>query len=95
MDTRLAPDPILRAALRVVHVAGYTTRNWTCGDEVSRKQINDLWKAMHVVPELVMYWRDDEECLEELRMYLRGYDERWEAPKLERIFDHALGSPDI
>ena len=27
--TALAPEPILRAALRVVHVAAYTTRNWT------------------------------------------------------------------
>ena len=25
----MAPEPIVRAALRVLHVAGYTTRNWT------------------------------------------------------------------
>jgi hypothetical protein len=90
MTSTLAPEPILRASLRVLHVAAYTTHNWTMGEEISRKQINDLWEAIHEIPDLLKRWRADEECLRELRMYLKEYDQRWSSPKLEHIFDQAL-----
>ena len=90
MNFTLAPEPILRASLRVLHVAAYTTHNWTMGEEISRKQINDLWEAIHEIPDLLKRWRADEECLRELRMYLKEYDQRWSSPKLEHIFDQAL-----
>jgi len=94
MRSPLAPEPILRAALRVLHVAAYTTRNWTLGEEVvPRQQINALWEAIHEIPDLVKRWRGDEESLRELRMYLQEYDQRWGAPKLEQIFDQALHDP--
>ncbi len=95
MNNQLAPEPILRAALRVLHVAAYTTRNWTIADGVSRKQIYDLWEAIHEIPDLIKRWRSDEESLRELRTYLQEYDQRWDSPKLEQIFDQALGNPDI
>jgi hypothetical protein len=82
--TSLAPEPILRAALRVVHVAAYTTRNWTLSDEVSRKQINDLWEALHEVPSLVTRWRPDAET--ELLRYFDEYDEKWPNPRLRQIY---------
>jgi len=28
-------------------------------------------------------------------MYLQEYDQRWDYPKLEAIFDHALRDPNI
>jgi hypothetical protein len=62
-------------------------------DEVSRKQIYDLWEAMHEVPYLIKRWRDDEESMRELRMYLREYTERWGTPNLEAAFDQALDNP--
>jgi hypothetical protein len=93
MNNNLAPEPILRGALRVLHVAAYTTRNWTLGDEISRKQINDLWEAIHEIPNLVKRWQGNEESLRELRMYLREYDGRWSSPKLEEIFNQALDDP--
>ena len=89
MTRQLAPEPILRAALRVVFVAAYTTRNWTCSDEVPRKQINDLWEALHEVPDLVTRWRGDAE--EELLRYFHEYDEKWPEPRLRAIYDQALG----
>ena len=95
MSNPLAPEPILRAALRVVHVAAYTTRNWAMAEGVSRKQIYDLWEAIHEIPELIKRWRGEEESLRELRMYLQEYDQRWESPKLESIFDDALCNPNI
>ena len=94
MSNPLAPEPILRAALRVLHVAAYTTRNWTLSEEVSRKQINDLWEAIHEIPDLIKRWRGDEESLRELRTYFREYRERWAVPNLEAIFDQALNEPD-
>jgi hypothetical protein len=91
MSNPLAPEPILRAALRVLHVAAYTTRNWTGADNVvPRQQVNALWEAIHEIPDLIKRWRNDEESLRELRMYLQEYDQRWDFPKLEEIFDHAL-----
>lgn len=95
MSSPLAPEPILRASLRVLYVAAYTTRNWTLSEEVSRKQINDLWEAIHEIPDLIKRWRGDEEGLRELRMYFREYREGWPFPDLEGIFDQALNSPDV
>jgi hypothetical protein len=86
---QLAPEPILRAALRVVFIAAYTTRNWTLADEVTRKQINDLWEALHEVPDLVTRWGNGAE--EELLRYFTEYDEKWPAPCLRAIYDQALG----
>jgi len=95
MNNSLAPEPILRATLRVVHVAAYTTRNWALNEDISRKQIYDLWEAIHEIPDLIKRWRGDEESLRELRMYLQEYDQRWDAPKLEAIFDQALNNPSL
>ncbi|HEY3854332.1 MAG TPA: hypothetical protein VGO67_08080 [Verrucomicrobiae bacterium] len=89
MSNTLAPEPILRASLRVLHVAAFTTRNWTLTEEISRKQIHELWEAIHEIPDLIKRWRGDE-SLPELRMYLKEYDRRWSSPKLEEIFDKAL-----
>ena len=93
MSKQLAPEPILRAALRVLHVAAFTTRNWTLGEDISRKQINALWEAIHEIPDLIKRWESDEESLRELRKYFREYDQCWDFPKLEQLFDQALNSP--
>ena len=91
MSNALAPEPILRASLRVLHVAAYTTRNLTLGKEVvPRQQINALWEAIHEIPDLIKRWRGDEESLQELKMYLQEYDQKWDSPKLETIYDQAL-----
>lgn len=86
--TPLAPEPILRAALCVVHVAAFTTRNWAPGEEVSRKQIYDLWEALHEVPSLVTRWRPDAET--ELLRYFDEYDRKWPTPRLRRIYEWHL-----
>ena len=80
----LPPDHILRGALRVLFISAVYTRNWTLADEVSRKQINDLWEAIHEIPDLLTRWRDDAE--EELLMYLREYKESWGEPDLEAAY---------
>jgi hypothetical protein len=86
---QLAPEPILRAALRVVFVASYTTRNWAQDETVSRRQIYDLWEAIHNVPDLVCRWRDD--ALPELLRYFDEYNQRWSKPRLRVLFDQAIG----
>ena len=77
----LPPKNILKAALDVLYVCSYTTRNWTLNDEISRKQINDLWEAVHEIPSLLARWRSDSE--NELLMYLQEYDEKWSSPALK------------
>jgi hypothetical protein len=86
--TPLAPEPILRAALQVVHVAAYTTRNWTLTDKRSRQQIYDLWEALHVVPSLVTRWRPEAE--RELLMYFDEYDCKWPSPRLREMYERHL-----
>jgi hypothetical protein len=81
----IAPEPILRAAMRVLHVAAYTTRNWTLNNDASIKQINDLWEAIHEIPDLVCRWHGDAE--KELLMYLDEYDTQWTTPKLRAIYE--------
>jgi hypothetical protein len=96
MASTIAPDPILRAALRILHLAAYTTRNWTLRDDVvPRQQINALWEAIHEIPDLLKRWRGEEDSLRELRMYLREYDQKWSFPKLEQTFDQALNDPSV
>jgi hypothetical protein len=84
-DMALPPENILRGALRVLSVAAVQTRNWTLADEVSRKQINDLWEAIHEIPGLLTRWRDDSES--ELLMYLREYARKWQRPDLEAAYE--------
>jgi hypothetical protein len=90
MDTNLnmnliAPEPILRAAMRVLFVAACTTRNWTLQGDVPIKQINGLWEAIHEIPDLVCRWHKDAE--KELLMYLDEYDTQWTSPKLRAIYE--------
>ncbi len=95
MSNSLAPETVLRAALRVVHVAAYTTRNWALNDAISRRQIYDLWEAIHEIPDLLMRWQGDEESMRELRISMREYDQRWSSPKLEQVFDQSLHDPSL
>ena len=83
-----ASPSVLRAALRVLFVCSYTTRNWTLSEEVSRKQINDLWEAIHEIPDLLCRWTNDSES--ELLSYLDEYDNKWPEPKLRAIYQQAL-----
>jgi hypothetical protein len=75
------PERILRAALEVLFTCACTTRSWTLGEGVSRRQINDLWEAVHEIPSLLMRWRPDAEA--ELLGYLDEYDSKWPAPQLK------------
>ena len=85
MSQSVPPD-VLRGALRVLYVAGYTTRNWTLNEEVSRKQINDLWEAVHEIPSVLMHWRGTEEFEHALQIYLNGYVREWKTPDLNLIY---------
>jgi len=87
----LPPDDVLRGALHVLFIGGVYTRNWTLHDEVSRKQINDLWEALHEIPDLLTRWRDDSEP--ELVMYLREYKAKWSEPDLEGAYRDGMTRP--
>lgn len=84
----MAPDPILLAALEVLFVAAYTSRNWTLTEDVSREQIKELWEALNEIPDLLRRWRDDAE--RELLMYLDEYDSKWPSPAFRKIYEQAL-----
>lgn len=90
MNAPMAPEHILRATLRVLFIAGCASRNWTLAEEIPRKQINDLWEALHEIPDLLCRWRDDAE--EELLRYFDEYNGNWSSPDLRAIYDDALRS---
>ena len=74
--------------MRVLHVAAYTTRNRALQADVSVKQINDLWEAIHEIPDLVCRWHEGAE--RELLMYLDEYDHQYATPKLRAIYEQVL-----
>jgi hypothetical protein len=90
-----APEAILAGALRVLHVAAYTTRNLTLKAPAPRAQVNALWEALHVIPELLRRWRPDAE--EERLMYLDEYDRAFDDLRLrsmyERVRDEVCAQP--
>jgi hypothetical protein len=84
----LPPEKILHGALRVLFISAVYTRNWTLADEVSRKQINDLWEAVHEIPDLLTRWGDDSET--ELLRYLDEYMEKWGEPNLKAAYEDGM-----
>ncbi len=84
----MAPENILCAAQKVLFVAAYTTRNWALDEDVSRKQIYDLWDAIHEIPDLLIRWPQDSES--ELLMYLDCYNEKWPTPRLRGIYENEM-----
>lgn len=92
----LAPAHIMRASLRVLYFAAFTTRNWALDEGISRQQIYDLWEAVHDVPSTLLHWREgfSEEWI---LSHLREYNERWPRPQLRAIYDQAIESagPDV
>jgi hypothetical protein len=67
--------------LDVLFICAVYTRNWTLSEGVSRKQINDLWEAVHEIPSLLTRWHDGAE--QELLRYLEEYDQKWPEPSLK------------
>jgi hypothetical protein len=86
MNQNLAPEDITRGALRVLYVAAFTTRNWTLNDEISREQINDLWEALHNVPDLLTRWNGTPEMEKELEGYFAEYTNKWKTPDLVSMY---------
>ena len=91
----LAPLRITKGALRVLHVAAFTTRNWTLpGSNITSKQINDLWEAIHEVPDVLTRWDNPQEREEEIERYFREYDEKWPFPALLAIYRQRRDEPE-
>jgi hypothetical protein len=82
-----APQEILFGALRVLYVASVASRNLTLHRPVPRKQLNALWEALHVAPDLLTRWRADAE--EELLRYLDEYDEAFDDLQLRATYERA------
>jgi hypothetical protein len=84
----LPPEHILRAALRVLFLAGVATRNWTLSESASGLHINALWEALHEVPDLLCRWHPNAEA--ELCRYLDEYDAQFPDLNLRAIYADAL-----
>jgi hypothetical protein len=84
----MAPEQVVRAALQVLHVAGYTTRNWTRSGDAEQRRIFDLWEALHPVPQTLLWWVNDAE--QRLLLFFDEYDEKWPEPRLRAIYEAAL-----
>jgi len=69
------------ATLKTLFCAAYTTRNWCIDESVSRKQIYDLWEALHNVPDLLTRW-EGSETEKEILQYFTEYTEQWASPNL-------------
>lgn len=81
MKSEFAPPHIMFAALHVLHYAAYTTRNWGTDESIDRRQICDLWEAMHNVPIVLTHWRG-KESEAEILLCFEEYTEMWKEPHL-------------
>ena len=72
LENRLAPEPVMRAALDVLGHACVFVRNATLSPDVSAKMINDLMEAIHDIPFQLKTW--DSERIDLLRLHLKCFD---------------------
>lgn len=89
--TPLAPEEIVRGALRVHFVAAVASRNLTLRDPAPRQQLNALWEALHEIPDLLARWRSDAEA--ELLGYLDEYDAQFRDLHLRATYEQARDAP--
>lgn len=92
MNNSLAPEPVVIAALEVMHFAAHLTRNWMAQPDIPREQMQALWEAVYIIPHLLKRWMG-EESLAELRARLEMYDQHWNFPKLSEVFNEAVKKP--
>jgi len=85
--SQLAPEPVVRGALRVLFLAGCYTRNWTLEADPPVGKINALWEALHEIPDLLCRWRPDAET--QLRRYLLEFDESHAGSDLQGCYEQA------
>jgi hypothetical protein len=81
MNASFAPPNMLYAAMKALHCAAYTTRNWAMDESISRKQIYDLWEAVHEIPDILTRWKGTD-TENELMFYLHEYSDKWKNPDL-------------
>ena len=92
---QLAPPDVMKGALQVLYVAAYTTRNWTLNETISRKQINDLWEAIHEIPRALVDWCGVENFEDNLNRDFSGYARKWKTPDLLAIYKQAKEASDV
>ena len=93
-EPQAAPEDIQRGICAVLYLAAYTTRNWALDESIPRKQIHDLWDAIHNLPNMLHRWRDNptdplQDSMQELLMYFRCYNDKYAKPNLLGRFEQA------
>ena len=86
----IAPDPQLRACLRVVYMASIDARMAGWSGDVNAERLADLMDAIHNIPHLIQNW---DQCNEDLlKSNLLDYERKWfdAGPCLRTIYEHEL-----
>lgn len=87
-----APDYVIKALCNTLHWATVYCRNYTLGENVSIKQINEIMEAIHEVPNMLFRWDDNK--IDEVKLHLGCFDSsKWGgAPNLVAHFEESLKS---
>ncbi len=90
----IAPEPQLRACLRVIYMASLDARVAGWGGDVNAERLADLMDAIHNIPGLILNWENCDEDL--LKSMLLDYEQKWrdEGPSLYTLYEQELSSQD-
>lgn len=80
----LAPEREMKAALRILHIAGVITRNSMLSEDVPREQMYDLWEALHELPSVLTRWEERSEA--EVLAWFADYNQKWKQPDLRTMW---------
>ena len=86
----IAPEPQLRACLRVIYLASLDARVAGWNGDVNAERLADLMDAIHNIPNLIQHWGNCDEDL--LKSMLLDYERKWrdDGPCLRTIYEQEL-----
>ena len=86
----IAPEPQLRACLRVIYMASLDARVAGWNGDVNAERLADLMDAIHNIPNLIQHWENCDEDL--LKSMLLDYERKWrdDGPCLRTIYEQEL-----
>ena len=89
----IAPEPQLRACLRVIYMASLDARASGWSGDVNADRLADLMDAIHNLPYLIQNWEKCDEHL--LKSMLLDYERKWhdDGPCLRTIYEQELSKP--
>lgn len=86
----IAPEPELRACLRILYIASIETRAAAWQNNIHPERLADLMDAIHNIPSMILHWDSCDQNM--LQSKLLEYEKKWRAdgPCIRTIYEQEL-----